>query len=291
MQHATDVWTARIIGHSAFLKKLAVYVILTFAALLALFPFYLTVIMSFETPGQIFHVPFEWLPSSLTVKNFPNAFTLVPLANGMLNSAIVTGISIVGATLISAMAAYALAKFNFAGKRLFFNFVLAALMIPSFLILIPLYLEIVSLGLINSYWALVLPYLGSAYSIFLLRQYIITIPDYLVDAARIDGASELRIFYRIILPLSIPALVVAVLWNFNTFWNDFLWPLLVFNGGPSSTTLQVDLTYLQGYESTGTFTVGALMAASLVSIVPTLLVYVVGYSRMKRLVGLGGFRG
>ena len=271
------------------LKQAVIYFVLIAGVAVILYPFFMATILSLETPSEIYHIPFVWFPKSLEFSNYPAVFTYINFAQGLLNSTFITVVSLIGSTLISAMAAYALAKFRFAGRRLLFNIVLISLMIPSFLTLIPLYYLVYKLGLINTYLALILPYLGSSYSIFMLRQYILTIPDYLIDAARLDGASELRIFYKIILPMSIPAIAVVAFWNFTTFWNDFLWPLLVLET-PNLFTVQLDLSFLQGFEATGTNVAGALMAASMMTIIPAFLVYLIGQSRMKKM-GLGGFRG
>jgi multiple sugar transport system permease protein len=271
------------------LKNLLLYFVLVFVAIAFVFPFAWMILSSLKTPQELLRLPIQWFPKRLMISNYLQVFQYVPFLRGLLNSSLITFTSVLGATLISALGAYSLAKLRFKGRSLLFNIVLVALMVPSFITLLPLYALIYKLGWLNTYLALIVPYLGSAYSIFLLRQYIITIPDNLCDAGRLDGANEFKIFWRVILPLTKPALVVVAFWNFFNIWNDFLWPLLVLNS-PNMFTVQLVLSGLQGYESGVNFE-GILMAGSVMSVLPTLVVYLLGQSQMKKLYGLGGAKG
>jgi multiple sugar transport system permease protein len=271
------------------LKDLLLYLVLILVAIAFVFPFAWMVLSSLKTPQELLRLPIQWFPKRLMISNYLQVFQYVPFLRGLLNSSLITFTSVLGATLISALGAYSLAKLRFKGRSVVFNVVLVALMVPSFITLLPLYALIYKLGWLNTYLALIVPYLGSAYSIFLLRQYIITIPDNLCDAGRLDGANEFKIFWRVILPLTKPALVVVAFWNFFNIWNDFLWPLLVLNS-PNMFTVQLVLSGLQGYESGVNFE-GILMAGSVMSVLPTLVVYLLGQSQMKKLYGLGGVKG
>ena len=210
-------------------------------------PFAWMVLSSVKTSSEILRIPITWLPANPQWDNFIRIFDLVDLGRGFLNSTVYTVSSALLVVFTSSLGGYAFAKFEFKGKELIFTMLMATLMIPFFITLIPSFLIIVRLGWRNSLLALIIPSSVSAYGMFLMRQYIVTIPDDLLDAARLDGCSEFSIFMSIILPLSKPAAAVLGLWSAMGSWNAFLWPLIVIDK-ESAFTLPLTLLRLQrGY--------------------------------------------
>jgi alpha-1,4-digalacturonate transport system permease protein len=186
------------------------------------------------------------------------------------NSVIVTTVATVLTLLINSMAAYAFAKYNFRGRDGLFVMTLAMIMIPLQVILIPIYLVVSSLGLVNTYWGMIIPAAATPTGVFIIRQYMLTIPDELIEAARIDGAGEFRIFARIVLPLCRPALAVVAIFSILWRWNDFLWPLLIAQK-EELYTLPVALALLNGQL---VVPYNIVLAMSVMSIIPVLFMFV-----------------
>jgi len=189
-------------------------------------------ISALKTTEEIMSEHIQWIPLTPRWNNFIEAEPFLrqrgtPLTRALLNSTIVTGSSTLLLLLGSSLTGYVLAKYRFRGNRAIFMWILSQMMIPGFTGLIPSYILMRWLGWINTYWSLIIPGFVSAYSVFLMRQYIITIPDDILDAARLSGCSEFGLFWRIILPLSKPALAAIGLINFVWSWNDLLWPMLM----------------------------------------------------------------
>jgi alpha-1,4-digalacturonate transport system permease protein len=187
-----------------------------------------------------------------------------------MNSVIVTTVATFLTLLINSMAAYAFAKYNFRGRDGLFVMTLAMIMIPLQVILIPIYLVVSSLGLVNTYWGMIIPAAATPTGVFIIRQYMLTIPDELIEAARIDGAGEFRIFARIVLPLCRPALAVVAIFSILWRWNDFLWPLLIAQK-EELYTLPVALALLNGQL---VVPYNIVLAMSVMSIIPVLFMFV-----------------
>jgi alpha-1,4-digalacturonate transport system permease protein len=187
-----------------------------------------------------------------------------------MNSVIVTSVATLLTLLINSMAAYAFAKYNFRGRDGLFVMTLAMIMIPLQVILIPIYLVVSSLGLVNTYWGMIIPAAATPTGVFILRQYMLTIPDELIEAARIDGAGEFRIFARIVLPLCRPALAVVAIFSILWRWNDFIWPLLIAQK-EELYTLPVALALLNGQL---VVPYNIVLAMSVMSIIPVLFMFV-----------------
>ena len=187
-----------------------------------------------------------------------------------MHSVIVTTIATILTLLINSMAAYAFAKYNFRGRDGLFVMTLAMIMIPLEVILIPIYLVVSSLGLVNTYWGMIIPAAATPTGVFIIRQYMLTIPDELIEAARIDGAGEFRIFARIVLPLCRPALAVVAIFSILWRWNDFLWPLLIAQK-EELYTLPVALALLNGQL---VVPYNIVLAMSVMSIIPVLFMFV-----------------
>jgi len=212
-----------------------VYTVLLLGTLVMLVPFYWTLISSVKYPAETMTIPVIWIPSKITFAHFVKAWH----ANFPMyyrNSIVVAVIVVIGNVFTSAMAGFLFAKYEFRFKNLLFLLVLSTMMVPFAVVLIPIYMIIAQvLHLTDTLWAMIIPSLISPFGIFLMRQFTSTIPDDLIQAPRIDGASDWRIFWQIILPLCRPALSALVIFHFIWIWNDFLWPLIVTNSDRSRT--------------------------------------------------------
>ena len=190
-------------------------------------PPYYMVTTSFKNESEVFAIPIHWLPHQFQPQNYPAAFSVAPFGLYFLNSAFVA-LSVVLITLFfCALCGYGLSKYQFPGRDIIFYFILSTMMIPFQVIIIPLYVLVYKLGWTNSYAGLIIPGSVTAFGVFLMRQFLITVPDELMDAARMDGAGEFAIFWRVVIPLLRPPLATLAILTFIGSWNDFLWPLLV----------------------------------------------------------------
>lgn len=255
-------------------KQGASIMILTVMALVAIVPFLWMLSTALKTRADVFAYPPILVPSELHWENFAEVFTAFPFARYALNTAFVAVTVTFFQTLTSAMAAFAFAKLKFPGRDRLFLLYMGTLMVPGLITLIPSYILMTDrfLGLVDTYWALILPAsLGSAFNTFLLRQFMLGLAPELEDAARIDGASPLGIFFRIVLPLTRPALAVVAVFTFMGTWNDFIWPLLMIHT-PEKQTLTLGLVSMQGRWATRW---PELMAGTLMSIVPVVALLIV----------------
>lgn len=252
-------------------RALATHAALVIGAVVMLAPLIWMVLASFKSLPEILTYPPTILPKGLQTTNYETVLTQSNYPRYFLNSIIVAVVSVAAILLTSSLAGYAFAKFRFPGRDVLFVLVLATLMIPFQVRVIPLYVLASDLGILNSYAGLVLPSLVDAFGIFLMRQFIQSIPNDLIDAARADGASEIRIFVAIILPLVKPALSALAIFTLITSWESFLWPLLV----ASSTdlyTLPLGLSQFAGRFFTR---VDLQMAASTLTVLPLLIVFLI----------------
>lgn len=247
------------------------YLLLVAGAVLMVAPLVWMALASFKTLPEILRVPPTLLPESLHLDNYRTVLGDTAFVRYFLNSVLVAGITVASVLITSSMAGYAFAKFEFPGRRVLFVLVLATLMIPFQVRVIPLYVLASDLGLLDSYAGLVLPGLVDAFGIFLMRQYLQSIPSELIDAARVDGASELTIFVRIVLPLAKPALAALAIFSLVASWESFLWPLLVISS-PDKYTLPLGLAQFSGRFVTR---VDLQMAASALTILPMLIVFLI----------------
>jgi multiple sugar transport system permease protein len=219
------------------------YVILSLGALIVLYPFFYMLMNSIKPGREILHAP-NALPSEITFSGYTGVFQRLPVLLLFRNSLILAVSTTVVSTILSALAAYAIAKIPFPGRDKLFAFMLATMMIPAVLFLIPTYVLMFNLGWVNHFRALIVPSAVSVYNIFLLRQFMQTIPDEQLEAARLDGATDIGIFWRIILPLLRPALTTVAILTFMGSWNDFFGPLL-YLPDPSLWTVQIGLLQFQ----------------------------------------------
>jgi multiple sugar transport system permease protein len=220
------------------------YAAVLLGALFVTVPMYWMVSSSVKATPEILAVPIRWVPGVWHFNNFLDAWNSAPFGHYFFNSIVVAGLVTLSTLFFSALAGYGLAKFDFPGRDVCFTFVLSTMMIPFTVIIIPLFVLVRDFGWMNSYQALIIPAGVSAFGIFLMRQFIMTLPDELLDAARIDGASEPAIFRIIVLPLIRPALATLALLTFMGNWDNFLWPLVV-TSGDTYRTLPVGLAAFQ----------------------------------------------
>jgi len=246
--------------------RIVLYLVLSIGALVMIMPL-IWMISTASKPVEETNLPeFYLFPSRfMLVENFGSAFQRIPLARYFFNSIFVTTCSTLGELLLASMAGYSFARFNYPGKNILFTCVLATLMIPFYVVVVPLYIVVYSLGMLDTYQALILPFLVGAFGIFLMRQFMLTIPHELTDAARIDGAGEFTIYSRIVLPLCIPALCTLAIFTFLAHWDSFVWPLLIIHKR-DLYTVPLGLTYFQS-EYIAYW--NEQMAASLLALVPT----------------------
>jgi len=251
--------------------RAVVYVLLTGAVVVTLVPFVWMYLGSVKTQQELLRRPPTWWPETFTWENFTAWFGRLDIATYFVNSVVVALFTVLGTLLFCSMVGYALAKLEFAGKRIVFALVLVTLMVPGVVTFVPLFVVVSKLGLVSTYAALILPFLAGPLGVFLMRQFIQEIPDALLEAARIDGASEVRIFAGIIMPLCGPALATLAILTFLGSWNNFLWPLVVAQS-EDMYTLPVALSlYSVGQNSTS---YGVLLAGSVLVITPVLLLFV-----------------
>lgn len=268
--------------------QVLVYIILTIGIIYTLLPFLWMLGTSFKSSSEIVRLPPTIIPENFTLQSYNTIFTdpRVPLARFYLNSIIVS-FSIVSMVLFtSSLAGFVFAKYQFSGKNLFFTMILATMMIPFQVTMIPLYLVLVKLGITDSLLGLIVPGATSAFGIFLMRQFIEGIPNELIDAARIDGASEIGIYTRIILPQLGSALATLGIFQFMGTWNDYLWPLIVITT-TERRTLPIMLTW---YNSQHGSRSDLTMAASVLVILPILVVYFIFQRWIVRGIALTGFK-
>jgi len=272
----------------ALLGRVLMYAVLILGAFVFVLPL-IWMISTATKPVEEANLPgFYLLPSHFQmIENFESAFRRIPLGRFFLNSFFVTIVATVGEIVLASMAGYSFARFNYPGKNLLFGFVLATLMIPFYVVVVPLFIVVYTLGLLNTYEALFLPFMVGAFGIFLMRQFMLTIPSELTDAARIDGAGEFAIYSRIVMPLCVPAVLTLTIFTWLARWDDFVWPLLVIHS-PDMYTVPLGLTYFQS-EYLAYW--NEQMAASLIALIPSFAM-VFGFQRYYvRGVVMSGLKG
>jgi len=248
------------------------YLILVVASVAVVAPFVWMVLGSFKTEGELRQVPPTWWPQSASLDNYAQLFDKLNFGQFFTNSAIVAVVVTVGNLLFCSMVGYALAMLDFKGKNVIFVAVMTTLMIPGVVTFVPLFVLVANAGLVDTLPGLFLPYLVAPFGVFLMRQFIIGLPKDLLDAGRVDGAGELRIFAQIILPLCGPALATLGILTFLGSWNNFLWPLVVAQSEDKYTLPVALALYSTGQNSTN---YGLLLAGATVVIIPILAIFLV----------------
>jgi multiple sugar transport system permease protein len=255
-------------------RKVLTYALLGVGLTVMVAPFLWMGLSAFKTQRELGASPPVWIPTEWTLQNFSELLSVMDVMRGFANSTLVA-VFVTGCNLLfCSMLGYALAKLNFIGKRPVFAIVLGALMVPANLMLLPQFVLMSWMGLIDTYTALILPFAAGAFGVFLMRQFMMAIPDELLEAARIDGAREWYIFWRIVLPLVKPALATLTIFVFLGSWNNFLWPLIATND-PDKYTLPVALATFATDPTKSDGSNGVLMAGALLVVLPVLLVFLV----------------
>jgi multiple sugar transport system permease protein len=257
-------------------------------ALFMIMPFIWMFSTSLRTPAESFTLPPQWLPLEPRFENYLQVFQSVPFFAFVLNSVKVTVIVTLAQLFFCSTAAYAFARMTFPAKNVLFLLLMSSLMVPGSVTIVPIFILIRYLNLADTHWSLILPAITSAFGIFLLRQFFLTIPTELEDAAKIDGANPLQIYSRIILPLGAPALSVLAIFTFNGTWNEFFRPL-IFLKTWEKFTLPLGLITLRGVEGTGSISV--VLAGVSLSILPILLVFLFAQRYLIEGITLTGLKG
>jgi multiple sugar transport system permease protein len=278
------------------------YVILAAGGVLFIAPFVYMVSSSFQPLSEIFSYPPKWIPTNPTLENYVGFFRSGhQIGRWILNSTITAGAITVAQLFFSSLMAYTFAKRKFPGRDLLFFLLLATLMLPTPVVVVPNYLilKVIPLfggndlmgvgghGWLDSYWGVIMPNLVNAFGIFLLRQYMKSIPDELLDAARLDGAGHFRIYWKVILPLSRPALAALAILTFQFWWQAFFWPLIVVSS-PSLYTLPLGLALFQEQNRT---VWNLIMAGSVVASLPLIVVFLLFQRQFVRGISVSGLKG
>jgi multiple sugar transport system permease protein len=265
------------------------YVLLVAGSAVMLLPFAWMILSSLMTPQEILSRPLSWIPKDPGLGAYRGLRDAIPLGRMYLNSMIVTTSTTLGILLTSSLAGYGFAKFQFPGRDILFLIVLATMMIPFFVVLIPIFWMISKFGWIDSYPGLIVPHIATAFGIFLMRQYMLSLPDEVLDAARVDGASEFEIYWRMVLPLCTPALGALAILAFVYQWNSFLWPLVVARSD-SMWTVPVGLNSLRVYASSAQV-VNMQMAGATLGVIPLIAVFLALQRYFVRGIALTGMKG
>jgi multiple sugar transport system permease protein len=280
--------TRRANLHWHQMRRVLVYVILILGCTATLVPFLWMILSSLKTASEIIRVPPTFLPETPTMASFRTIFTdpRVPISRFYFNSAFVAVANVTIQLFTSSLAGYIFAKYHFSGKNLIFGFILASMMIPFQVTIIPAYLLIVRLGLADTLWGLIVPSAVNAFGIFLMKQFIEGLPSELIDAARIDGAGEFGIYWRVILPQVGPALATLGVLNFMSVWNAYLWPLIVITTH-ERRTLPIMLTWYNSQHGTR---YDLTMAASILVVLPIIIVYILAQRWIVQGIALTGMK-
>jgi multiple sugar transport system permease protein len=264
-----------------------VYGVLIVGIVLLVGPFLWMLLGSFRPDRELKQVPPAWLPEHPTFDNYRTLFTELDFPTFFFNSTIVAAAITVGNLIFCSMLGYALAKLHFPGKRVIFALVLGTLMVPGVVTFVPLFVLVSNLGMVDTFPGLIFPFLAGPFGVFLMRQFFQSLPDELIQAARVDGASEWRIFWNVMLPLCRPALATLGILTFLASWNNFLWPLVVAQT-EDKYTLPVALAIYAIGENNSDY--GLLMAGSVAIIVPVLIVFLVLQKHFVRGIAMTGIK-
>jgi len=261
-------------------------VALVLGAVVMLFPLYWMVVTAFSGQGSLTSGPLRWFPENPTLDGFRRAFELLPFGSFFVNSLAIALVAMALSVTLNLMAGYVLAKYRFRGRQAVFVVIVSTLMIPVQVVMVPQFQLVAGLGWIDSYWAVIVPRAAEAFGIFLCRQFMLAIPDEILEAARMDGAGHLRVFWSVVLPMCRPLIAVLVILTFMYRWNEFAWPLIVLND-QQLFTVPIGLAFLQGEYGTD---YPALMGMALLSTLPVLAVFALFQKQFVEGVARSGLR-
>lgn len=254
-------------------RKALLATLMLLVAVASAFPLAWMVLSSLKTPAESMQVPPVWIPRTPTLEAYEKVSGVINVGRSMWNSLVIASITTAGILVTSLMAGYAFAKYHFPGRSLLFSVMIATMFLPPIVTLIPLYRMVGSIGLTASLAGIIVPNLANAFGIFLMRQFIAGVPDDLIDAARMDGASELLILFKIVAPSVAPAIAALALFAFVYHWNSYLWPLTVLQGNADSYPIVISLSRLLSYNR-GAVNTGLVMAGATLAVLPPLVLFV-----------------
>ncbi|MCF1744247.1 carbohydrate ABC transporter permease [Paradevosia shaoguanensis] len=255
------------------LSRAIIFTLIILASVVAAFPLVWMVLTSLKTPQETMAVPPVWFPASPNLDAYWQVADVISVGRSFLNSAIIAFFTTGAILVTSLMAGYAFAKYQFRGRNLLFSVLIATMFLPPIVTLIPLYRIVGYLGLNASLAGIIVPNLANAFGIFLMRQFIKGVPDELIDAARMDGASELKIVFQIVAPSVVPAIAALALFAFVYHWNSYLWPLTVLQGNTDQYPIVISLSRLLSYNR-GAMNTGLVMAGATLAVLPPLILFV-----------------
>ncbi|HST40188.1 MAG TPA: carbohydrate ABC transporter permease [Conexibacter sp.] len=257
-----------------FTRRAALLSFMLLACVMAAFPILWMVATAFKTPEDSLQTPPVWIPGSPTTDAFGAVSDVIDIPRSFLNSALIAGLTTTGILLTSLLAGYVFAKYRFRGKNVLFAVLISTMFLPPIVTLIPLFRIVTQMGLDASLAGVIVPNLANAFGIFLMRQFIAGVPDELIEAARLDGASELRIVFRIIAPNVLPALAALAMFAFVYHWNSYLWPLTVLQGNEQASPIVISLARLLTYTGSAANT-PQVMAGATLAVLPPLILFVI----------------
>ncbi|MEZ4711079.1 MAG: carbohydrate ABC transporter permease [Caldilineaceae bacterium] len=267
-----------------------IYLLLVILSILFLLPLVWMFVTSLMPLAQVGKIPPEWIPNPVQWANYGKALTFWNFSRSFWNTTLVTAMSMIGSILSCTLVAYSFARLRFPGRETLFMILLSTMMLPYAVTMVPLYIVYSKLRWVNTFLPLIVPtFFGNPFLIFLLRQFFRTLPEEIIDASRIDGASEIGILLRIILPLSGPALIVVAILSFQNAWNDFMGPLIYLND-TSLHTLALGLYQFRGMPGQGSL-FNELMAASVIMVMPMLIIFAIFQKQFVQSVTLSGLKG
>ncbi|MEQ8402199.1 MAG: carbohydrate ABC transporter permease [Roseitalea porphyridii] len=259
-------WRRRALGATLLL-------LIVLVAVVAAFPLVWMLLSSLKTPAESMQTPPVWIPSSPNVSAFGEVADVIDASRSFWNSAVIATTTTAGILVTSLMAGYAFAKYRFKGRDLLFAVLISTMFLPPIVVLIPLYRMVTYMGLNGDLFGVIVPYLANAFGIFLMRQFIAGVPDDLIDAARVDGASEIRIVFSVVAPAVVPAIAALALFAFVYHWNTYLWPLTVLQGNTDDYPIVLSLGRLLSYNR-GAMNTSLVMAGATLAVLPPLVLFV-----------------
>lgn len=242
-------------------------------AVVAAFPLLWMLLSSLKTPAESMQTPPVWLPSSPNLSAYREVAGVIDAPRSFWNSAVIATTTTIGILVTSLMAGYAFAKYRFRGRDMLFGILISTMFLPPIVTLIPLYRMVTYMGLNANLFGVVAPYLANAFGIFLMRQFIAGVPDDLIDAARVDGASEIRIVFSVVAPAVVPGIAALALFAFVYHWNTYLWPLTILQGNTADYPIVLSLSRLLSYNR-GAMNTNLVMAGATLAVLPPLIMFV-----------------
>ncbi|MDG5789867.1 carbohydrate ABC transporter permease [Evansella sp. AB-P1] len=268
------------------IKKLITYMLLIISSLIIFFPVLFALLASFLTPSQLSRG--QYIPTSMSLDSYISVFQDVPLLKFLFNSFIVSSTVTIGQLLLCSLAAFAIVFIPFKGRNVVFFMFISTLLIPWEAVMIPNFITIINFNWLNSYLALTVPFITTAFGIFLLRQHYKMIPKELHESAQMDGCSNFRFYWSFALPLSVPMLSALAIYAFLTTWNMYLWPLLVTSNN-DARTVQIGVRMMISQESATSW--NTIMAGVIIILIPTLLILIIGIKQLRQGLMSGSLKG